>query len=79
MTISVGGECGDMTGREAYEQISQLQRDLIISLETFDRKDNIQRLREQIIHVQDECPHFDESFVVNGEVGKCPYCGRRMA
>lgn len=68
-----------MTGREAYEQISQLQRDLIISLETFDRKDNIQRLREQIIRVQDECPHFDESFVVNGEVGKCPYCGRRMA
>lgn len=78
MKISVGGECGDMTGREAYEQISQLQRDLIISLETFDRKDNIQRLREQIIRVQDECPHFDESFVVNGEVGKCPYCGRRM-
>ena len=28
MKISVGGECGDMTGREAYEQISQLQRDL---------------------------------------------------
>lgn len=78
MKISVGGECGDMTGREAYEQISQLQRDLIISLETFDRKDNIQRLREQIIRVQDECPHFDESFVVKGEVGKCPYCGRRM-
>lgn len=78
MKISVGGECGDMTGREAYEQISQLQRDLIISLETFDRKDNIQRLREQIIRIQDECPHFDESFVVNGEVGKCPYCGRRM-
>ena len=78
MKISVGGECGDMTGREAYEQISQLQRDLIISLETFDRKDNIQRLREQIIRGQDECPHFDESFVVNGEVGKCPYCGRRM-
>ena len=78
MKISVGGECGDMTGREAYEQISQLQRDLIISLETFDRKDNIQRLREQIIRVQDECPHFDESFAVNGEVGKCPYCGRRM-
>nr|DAK55507.1 MAG TPA: zinc-ribbon containing domain protein [Caudoviricetes sp.] len=68
-----------MTGKEAYEQISQLQRDLIISLETFDRKDNIQQLREQIIHVQNECPHFDENFVVNGEVGKCPYCGRRMA
>lgn len=79
MKISVGGECGYMTGREAYEQISQLQRDLIISLETFDRKDNIQRLREQIINVQDECPHYDKSFVVNGEVGKCPYCGRRMA
>ena len=67
-----------MTGREAYERISQLQRDLIISLETFDRKDNIQRLREQIIRVQDECPHFDKSFVVNGEVGKCPYCGREV-
>lgn len=78
MKISVGGECGDMTGREAYERISQLQRDLIISLETFDRKDNIQRLREQIIRVQDECPHFDKSFVVNGEVGKCPYCGREV-
>lgn len=72
------GDCGAMTGKEIYEASHQLQRDLLIALETFERKDNIQRLREQLVQYQNACPHYDEELNWNYVEGHCPYCGRKI-
>lgn len=53
----------------------QLDKQLCLALSTMEKKDTIQRIRQQIIENQRQCPHIDNNY--NWEIigDQCPYCG----
>lgn len=67
-----------MTGYEVFEKRSNLERELIIALQTFEKKDNIKFLRKQLRELQVECPHFDKTLNFAFVDDCCPYCGKKV-
>ena len=67
-----------MTGYEVFEKRKDLEKELIIALQTFEKKDNIKRLRKQLRELQSECPHFDKTLNYSFIDDCCPYCGKKV-
>ena len=66
-----------MTGKEAYERSQELKKELPLSLNNFEKSNNITFLKKGIGKVQEECPHIDNE--LNWTMaGRCPYCGKWM-
>lgn len=61
---------------EIMRRRAQLDKELAIALTTMDRKDNIQKIREQILANQNNCPHYSEKYNYTRENNICPYCGK---
>lgn len=57
---------------------AQLEHDLNLALATMERKDEIKRIREEILNNQDHCPHFSEKYNFTIIDGVCPYCGKHL-
>ena len=53
----------------------QLEKELVIALSTMERKDNIAKIRLEILKNQQECPHYSTKYNWVEVKGKCPYCG----
>ena len=58
------------------KQREVISRQLTLALSTMNKKDTIKQLREQLIDLQAQCPHFDSNFNWAVIDDKCPYCGR---
>ena len=57
---------------------AQLEHDLNLALATMERKNEIKRIREEILNNQDHCPHFSEKYNFAIIDGICPYCGKHL-
>lgn len=68
----------NMTGKEALEQYKEIAHKLNYSLMTFDRKDNIQKYRLELLHLQEQCPHFDAELNLTFSGEHCPYCDKLL-
>lgn len=58
------------------KQREVISRQLTFALSTMDKKDTIKELREQLIDLQKQCPHFDSNFNWTIIDDECPYCGK---
>ena len=79
MGLFTNGKCMEiMTIDQIISNHTVIERRLFKALATMDRKEDIQILREQLIELQDKCPHFSTKY--NWEVvdGTCPYCGKNL-
>lgn len=56
-----------------------LDKRLRMALATMERKDTIQKLKEEIIQNQQRCPHFDHNYNWTIVDDTCPYCGMHFA
>lgn len=66
-----------MTGKEAYEKSQELKKELLLSLNNFEKSNNISFLKKAIEKIQEECPHLDNE--LNWTMAdRCPYCGKWM-
>lgn len=53
----------------------ELNTRLRMALATMERKSTIQEIRKEIIHNQQQCPHFSDKYNWAIVDGVCPYCG----
>lgn len=63
---------------EIIQKHEQLNKKLIIALSTMERKDDIYKIKQEIINNQKMCPHVSNKYnwvIVNGD---CPYCGMHL-
>lgn len=60
-----------MTVDEIKERYGVLNEQLHIALSTMDKQDTVKNIRQQILNLQEQCPHTNDKI--------CPYCGRRMS
>ena len=67
-----------MTGKEAYSIYCNLQKNLLLALESFERKDTIKQLKKEILDLQSKCPHYDNELVIVQVNNSCPYCGKKL-
>lgn len=67
-----------MTMNEIISRHEKLSRDLSIALSTMERKSTIAEIREELIHLQDRCPHFSNEHNFEMVDGYCPYCGKKL-
>lgn len=58
---------------------NRLNKELRMALSTMERKDTIQKIKDEIRNNQKRCPHFDHNY--NWEIidDTCPYCGMHFA
>lgn len=56
----------------------KLEKQLIAALSTMERKDNIAKIRLEILQNQRECPHYSTKYNWVEVEGKCPYCGVQL-
>ena len=56
----------------------ELEGKLLAALSTMERKDNIAKIRLEILKNQRECPHYSTKY--NWAIIKdiCPYCGMHL-
>jgi len=67
-----------MNMTEIIAKHSHLSHQLAVALSTMERKDRIRELREQLIDLQNQCPHFSNEYgwaIIDDE---CPYCGKKL-
>ena len=67
-----------MTIEEIMNLRESLERQLILALSNMERKDKIFQIKEELLSLQKQCPHYsaEHSFAIID--GKCPYCGRKI-
>lgn len=61
---------------EIIRKHADIERRLMFALSTMERKSTINEIHEELIALQEQCPHFslEHSYAILD--GKCPYCGR---
>lgn len=63
---------------EIMARRSKIETDLRIALSTMEKKETIHKLRQNLVELQNKCPHFslEHSYAIIDE--KCPYCGAKI-
>lgn len=67
-----------MTIDEIISARERIERRLNFALATMERKETIRELREQLIHIQDECPHHSPDYNWTWTDETCPYCHKKV-
>lgn len=67
-----------MTMTELISRHEKLSCDLNIALATMERKSTIAEIREELIQLQNICPHFSSEHNFTMVDGYCPYCGKKL-
>lgn len=61
---------------EIIRKHADIERRLMFALSTMERKSTINEIHEELIALQEQCPHFSLEHNYAILDGKCPYCGR---
>ena len=65
-----------MNLNDIKEQYDQLSEQLKNALSTMEKKDDIFQIYQQLINLQNSCPHFNLMYNRPFIDGHCPYCGK---
>lgn len=67
-----------MKVEEIMARRRKIETDLRIALSTMEKKETIHILRQNLIDLQNKCPHFslEHNFAIID--GKCPYCAAKL-
>ena len=60
---------------EIISRRTELEKQLRFALSTMEKKDAIYNIKEKLIEVQRQCPHFSDKYNWVAQNGTCPYCG----
>lgn len=64
---------------EIMARRSKIETDLRIALSTMEKKETIHKLRQNLIELQNKCPHFSPEHSYAIIDGKCPYCAAKIS
>ena len=63
---------------DIIERHESLERQLKFALSSFEKKEAVKQLRQEIINNQKQCPHLSDKYNWTVASNRCPYCGAQL-